>query len=176
MFSMLRLATLVASAGLCLAGSVRAQSFVYVGPRTVGPNVVVLPQRGYAIASYGTPRVISGGTYYPMYGYPSAPYPMPARLYSGYGSNDFAFHGQPYGHAWEPWGWEALSRYPANPPLRVTGVVLPEGLFSLRFDPANPPCSIAAWRLCLTSLKHGNCESRRVARCPITPDTGTMLA
>ncbi len=110
---------------LGFGASARAQSFVYVGPATVAPNVRVLPQQRYAIPSYGTPRVISGGTYLPSYGYPSAPYPLPARLYSGYGSNDFAFQGRPYGHAWEPWGWESLSRYPANPPLRVTGVVLP---------------------------------------------------
>lgn len=127
MRSLVKVSLLVAAFGLFAAGSAQAQSFVYVGPRTVSPNVVVIPTTTYStyVPSYGAPRVLPGGTYYPAYGYPSAPYPLPARLYSGYGSNDFAFHGQPYGHAWEPWGWEALSRYPAYPPVRVTGVVLP---------------------------------------------------
>ena len=108
-----------------LVGSARAQSFVYVGPSTVAPNVSVLPHGNYTLPSYGAPRVIGGGTYRPAYGYPSAPYPLPARFYVPYSTNDFAFHGQPYGHPSEPWSWEGLSRYPANGPIRVTGIVRP---------------------------------------------------
>lgn len=107
------------------AGTASAQSFVYVGPRTVANNVAVLPHGNYSVPSYGAPRIIGTGTYFPAYGYPSAPYPLPARFYAGFGTNDFPFHGQPYGSPSEPWNWEGLGRYSAHPPVRVTGVVLP---------------------------------------------------
>ena len=84
------------------------------GPISVAPLTYEAPISGYAIPSYGAPRLI-GGVYVPEYGYSRATYPYPARVYSGYGSNDFPFHGRPYGPAWEPWSWSALSQYPAYP-------------------------------------------------------------
>lgn len=118
-------AFIVAALGSFLSPAAHAQSFVYVGPSSVASNVPVLPQPGYSVVSYGAPRVVSGGKYLPLYDYGAAPYPLPARIYSGYGQNDFAFYGQAYGHPYEPWTWAGLSRYPAYPPIRVSGFVGP---------------------------------------------------
>ena len=35
--------------------------------------------------------------------------PLPARTYVGYGANDFPFHGAAYGHAYDPYTFEAMS-------------------------------------------------------------------
>lgn len=121
----LRLAFLVVVIAGSSARMSRAQNFVYTGPPTIGGYVNVLPPGGFPVPSYGVPRVINGGTYLPMYDYYSAPYPLPARLYHGYGENNFPFYGQTYGHPYEPWTWAGLSRYPAYPPLRVSGFVGP---------------------------------------------------
>lgn len=120
-----RLLPLFALLALSLPSSAKAQSFVYVGPSFVAQNVPVLPSYPIAMPSYGAPRVLTNGSYFPTYDYWAAPYPLPARLYSGYGNNDFPFYGQTYGHAYEPWTWSGLSRWPAYPPVRVTGVVGP---------------------------------------------------
>ena len=117
--------TFLALIGLTSASSVRAQSFVYTGPNTIAGNAAVQPSYRYPVPSYGTPRVINGGTYLPMYDYHAAPYPLPARLYMGYGHNDYPFYGQTYGHPYEPWSWAGLNRYPAYPPIRVSGFVGP---------------------------------------------------
>ncbi len=111
--------------GTLLSPAVHAQSFVYVGPTYVASDVPILPQAGYPAMSFGAPRVVSGGKYFPLYDYGAAPYPLPARLYSGYGRNDFPFYGQTYGHPYEPWSWAGLNRYPAYPPIRVSGFVGP---------------------------------------------------
>lgn len=104
-----------ASIGLAAPRAARAQTFGAIGgPVTVAPLSYQAPAPGYPMPSYGAPRVIQG-LYVPHYSYSRAPYPYPARVYNGYGSNDFAFYGRPYGHAWEPWSWSALSQYPAYP-------------------------------------------------------------
>lgn len=111
--------------GLATASAARAQSFVYTGPRTLAGNPAIQPSYPFPMQSYGAPRVVSGGQYLPMYDYYSAPYPLPARFYMGYGPNDYPFYGQTYGHPYEPWSWAGLSRYPAYPPVRVSGFVGP---------------------------------------------------
>jgi hypothetical protein len=84
-----------------------------------------MPSYAQPMPSFGAPRVNQAGQYVPMYDYYSAPYPLPARFYMGYGRNDFPFYGQTYGHPYEPWTWAGLSRYPAYPPVRVSGFVGP---------------------------------------------------
>ncbi len=37
--------------------------------------------------------------------------PLPARTYVGYGTQDFPFHGAPYGHPYDPWTWPMMSGY-----------------------------------------------------------------
>jgi hypothetical protein len=63
---------------------------------------------------------------WPSYSYYGGPAGFPARIYVGAGTlNDFPFLGQPYGHAYDRYGWgamsgganSALNRY-YYPPLR----------------------------------------------------------
>lgn len=100
-----------------------AQIWVWSGPPPAYPTVPALSYPPTVIPSYGAPRVTVTGLYHPAYDYFAAPYPLPARLYAGYGSNDFPYYGRAYGHPYEPWTWEGMSRYPIYPPLRVTGVI-----------------------------------------------------
>jgi hypothetical protein len=104
-------AILAAPIGL---GSNRAHAQAF---GTIGGPVPVAPlqlEGSFPIPSHGAPRVIRG-LYVPHYAYSRAPYPYPARAYSGFGPNDFPFYGRPYGPAWEPWSWSALGQYPAHP-------------------------------------------------------------
>jgi hypothetical protein len=105
--------------------SVTAQTYVSSGPVVVQSTSAVPAAGSYALPSYGSAPVLAGGIYLPPYSYYLAPYPLPARLYSGYGNNDFPFYGRPYGHPYDPWTFESLSRYPAHPPSRVVGVISP---------------------------------------------------
>ncbi len=107
------------------ARDVSAQVWVWTGPSVAYPTRPVFPPPTTVIPSYGAPRVTTTGLYTPAYDYFAAPYPLPARLYAGYGQNDFPYYGRAYGYAYEPWTWEGMSRYPARPPLRVTGVIPP---------------------------------------------------
>ena len=51
--------------------------------------------------------------------------PLPPRTYVGYGTDDFAYHGRPYGHPYDPWTWpmmtgaygNGLARY-YDPPVK----------------------------------------------------------
>lgn len=48
----------------------------------------------------------------PAHVYPYSYYaaiPNPARGYVSYGTEDFPFHGVPYGHPYDPWTWPYLS-------------------------------------------------------------------
>ncbi|MFO0958837.1 MAG: hypothetical protein U0800_15635 [Isosphaeraceae bacterium] len=52
-----------------------------------------------------------GPAFVPQYGYYSfyVVSPLPARGYVGYGANDaFPYYGQPYGHAYDAWTWDAM--------------------------------------------------------------------
>ncbi len=53
-----------------------------------------------------------GNTYVAPYSYYLAPYRLPARIYNGFGVNDFPFYGHPYGHPYDPWNWYTISAYP----------------------------------------------------------------
>lgn len=51
--------------------------------------------------------------YVPPYSYWAAPAPYPARQYVGLGpTDDFAYFGRPYGHAYDSWTWSYLSGPP----------------------------------------------------------------
>src|SRR4051812_148192 len=92
---------LTASLGLASGRSASAQShYVSTGPVVLAPSANVPMAGSYALPSYGSPPVLSGGIYLPPYSYYLAPYPLPARLYSG-GTNDFPFYGRPYGHPYD---------------------------------------------------------------------------
>ncbi len=82
------------------------------GPTPIYSNGGVYYSTWYVTPSFGATPVYHGGTYFPPYDYYAA-YPMPARIYSGYGSNDFPFYGKPYGHPYTPWTWDTLAAYPA---------------------------------------------------------------
>jgi len=64
----------------------------------------------------------SGNVFY--YSYYMAP-SQPARVYVGYGANDYPFYGSPYGSPSDRWSWEAMSNHPYSaldryyyPPVR----------------------------------------------------------
>ncbi len=88
-------AVFFAAAGSELAADARAQGVVttyrsaYVGP---------------AVGAYPA-------GYVPPYSYWAAPAPYPARMYVG-PVGDFAYHGRPYGHAYDSWTWPYLSGPP----------------------------------------------------------------
>lgn len=61
-------------------------------------------------APYGTSGSYSTSRF-PSYSYwTAAYYGFPPRIYAGYGSNDFPYHGRPYGSPSDPWSWPAMSR------------------------------------------------------------------
>jgi hypothetical protein len=77
------------------------------------PTVVSVPASAPVLAS--APVVYSSSyvapyssSYVPPYSYYAAD-PYPARIYVGYGSNDFPFYGQPYGYPTDKWSWAAMS-------------------------------------------------------------------
>jgi hypothetical protein len=89
-----------------------AQGTTFVGPG--GPVTLTPGARGtYSYSSsYVAPggSVVSGGGGVAPYSYYVAvPFGMPARLYVGYGANDFPFYGQPYGHSYDRWTWPYLN-------------------------------------------------------------------
>ena len=62
---------------------------------------------------YPSPAVPVQSVYWPPYSYWAA-WPLPARDYVGYGTNDFPFYGRRYGSPSDPWSWPALAGYPAQ--------------------------------------------------------------
>ncbi len=114
---------LVALVGLISTGRASAQA-VLTSYTVVAPNASISPSYTYPVPSYGAPRLLQGGVYAPVYDYFAAPYPLPARIYAGYGKNDFPFYGQVYGHPYEPFTWAGMSRYPGYP-TRISGFVGP---------------------------------------------------
>ena len=119
----MKLATgLAAVLGLAvLAPSVRAQGVV-VSSRPVGTPFVVSSTTPYPVTTSTTPTTVtyaanatapaltSEAAPYPIY--PYSYYVAPrfyARAYQGYGTNEFAFHGVPYGHPYDPWTWPYMS-------------------------------------------------------------------
>lgn len=77
---------------------------------------------GPFLPTYSSSAVPVQSVYWPPYSYWAA-WPLPARDYVGYGSNDFSFHGRRYGSPSDPWSWSGLAGYPARyryyyPPVR----------------------------------------------------------
>jgi hypothetical protein len=119
------IAALTVAAAIVIGPNAEAQVVVPANAVVGTEYVVGAPYPGYnagvAIPYYGFGY---WGTYLPPYSYYAAPYPLPARYYVGYGSNDFPFYGRPYGHPYDPWTWpymsggyqRALARY-FYPPL-----------------------------------------------------------
>jgi len=113
---------LTAAIGLVPDRQASAQVVLWTSPSVLAPGVSLQPPLPTYIPSYGVPRVVNGGYYLPTYDYYGNPYPLPPRIYAPYGANDgFPFYGRAYGHAYEPWTWEGMSRWPAYPPVRVVG-------------------------------------------------------
>ena len=92
-----------------------------------GTEVFVGSSREYVATypvSYSAPKTTA--TYIPPYSYYVAPYPLPARPYVAYGSNDiFPYYGRPYGHPYDAWTWSYMGAYPTDylaryyyPPVR----------------------------------------------------------
>ena len=107
------LAAFTVAAALVIGTNAEAQVIVRGRPIVGTEFVVGDPYPGHnagvAIPYYGASF---SGDYRPPYSYYAAPYPLPARYYVGYGANDFAFHGRPYGHPYDPWTWQYLSGGP----------------------------------------------------------------
>jgi hypothetical protein len=63
---------------------------------------------GFVAPSYGpaAAQAYSSG-YMPPYSY-WASYPLPGRIYLGYGNYDFPFYGRPYGYPYDAWSWTYL--------------------------------------------------------------------
>jgi hypothetical protein len=59
------------------------------------------PTPGHSAASVPTSRLYSYSYYTRS--------TLPARTYVGYGTNDFPYHGSPYGHPYDPYTWDAMS-------------------------------------------------------------------
>jgi hypothetical protein len=115
----------VASALATITPSVGAQVvFVRGVSRGYTPVQTLSPRAGFVLPSSGLTGTWAGpATFYPPYSYWAAA-PHPARLYVGYGTNDFPFHGRPYGYPYDAWSWtylgdaqRGLARY-YYPPLR----------------------------------------------------------
>jgi hypothetical protein len=67
-----------------------------------------------APASYARPLVPTSSYYIPRY-------PLPPRIYLGYGANDvFPYSGQPYGYPYDPWTWPSLVSNPTGIAYTVT--------------------------------------------------------
>jgi hypothetical protein len=115
---------------LATAATVQAQSVSVperpapIGPRLDAPTAYRTAPFRTAPSSpvYTSPSVPVQSVYWPPYSYWAA-WPLPARDYVGYGSNDFPFYGRRYGSSSDPWSWSGLSGYPAQyryyyPPVR----------------------------------------------------------
>ena len=84
---------------LVLAVASRADAQVVGWPDAGGSPVVAsyMATGGDYVAPYPGPALIPYSYY--------AAYPYPARIYVGYGSNDFPFQGRAYGSPNDPWTW-----------------------------------------------------------------------
>jgi hypothetical protein len=114
--------------GLVIAGTAAsaAAQEVAVGPGPVATAPRPAPPAAYLsgpfVPTYSSAAVPVQSVYWPPYSYWAA-WPLPARDYVGYGSNDFPFYGRRYGSPSDPWSWSALAGYPAlyryyYPPVR----------------------------------------------------------
>ncbi len=90
----------VAIGSLASGSTTFAQGYISVGP----PVYIGSPVTTYYSSSYVAPY----STYVAPYSYYSVR-SGPARIYEGYGTNDFPFYGQPYGNPSDPWSWQSLS-------------------------------------------------------------------
>lgn len=102
----------VAALSLALGTSAKAQSVVYEGSWGTAPGVVVVGP------TFADPNYVPPYSYY-------AVFPEPARGYVGYGTNDFAYYGRPYGSPSDRWSWDAMTTAPGGslaryyyPPVR----------------------------------------------------------
>ena len=106
------LKALIFVAPLLLAGAkADAQTMFRRGSSVVIPAAVESGTTNLpSVATYGViVRPTVGTTYVPPYSYQVLPNAYPKRHYSGYGTNDFPFYGQPYGHSYDAWTWPYLS-------------------------------------------------------------------
>jgi len=101
-------ALLISGATLVPVSTAGAQEMIFVGA-PIHAGAAGTPYSSPFIAPYSYYAARSG----------------PARIYVGYGNNDFPFNGRPYGNPTDPWSWQYmsgsyvrdLSRY-YYPPLR----------------------------------------------------------
>ncbi len=117
--------------GLLAGDEAEAQIFhKHRGYRTAAAYATPASTSTVAGAAVGSPTAAGvaattpATTPYPSYSYYAA-YPNQARGYVGYNNDDFAFHGQAYGHPYDKWTWPymtgsnatVLARY-YDPPVK----------------------------------------------------------
>ena len=95
---------LVALAGSYSATEAHAQRFMRRGPiATPAAPAATTYSSGYSgMTAPSSPGRVYSYSYYTR----SA---LPARTYAGYATEDFAYHGRPYGHPYDPWTWPMMS-------------------------------------------------------------------
>ena len=77
-----------------------------IAPRNVSMSASPAVSSGTTSYSSGYAGVAPARSY--SYSYYTLS-PLPPRTYVGYGSTDFPYHGQPYGHPYDPWTWPMMS-------------------------------------------------------------------
>jgi hypothetical protein len=99
-------AILLTLAGIFNASQADAQYVVHSGYASSAPSYRSTTYSSYYSVPAAPTRMYS-------YSYYTRP-PLPARTYVGYGRDEFAFHGQPYGHPYDPWTWPMMTDSYAN--------------------------------------------------------------
>jgi hypothetical protein len=97
------IAALLTLAGILTATEVKAQHLFRRG--NAGQAVTYAapaPTPTPAIARAGAPSRVYSYSYFTRSS-------LPARTYVGYGTQDFPFHGTPYGHPYDPYTWNAMA-------------------------------------------------------------------
>ena len=84
-----------------------ARSYSYVMEEPTG-SVGTTGMPSAAGISISRPAV--GTTAIPPYSYRVVASPNVSRYYAGYGTNDFPYHGRPYGRAYDAWTWPYLAQ------------------------------------------------------------------
>jgi hypothetical protein len=107
--------TAVAASALALATPRTAAQYVagpagFTSSSNYVPPGMVYPSSINSVAPGGRITVATvNGTYIPPYSYTVVGPPNVARHYSGYGIDDFPFHGRIYGKPNDAWSWTSLS-------------------------------------------------------------------
>jgi len=96
-------AVLLTLAGVVTASEAQAQSYY-----RRSPVVPTTPGSVTYSSSYSTPAPIAQPARIYTYSYYTLS-PLPPRTYVSFGTEDFAFHGVPYGHPYDPWTWSMMS-------------------------------------------------------------------